>query len=228
MTFREQFQTEIQTQGISVADVAKASGISKGAIYNILNGTTEEDRIRPSTRHALAQGCRRSLEIDSDGTHRFVLPRLADRPPVEPPTPGREGVRVVLVNGRTFRADSHVADIFNWLNELEETDSLAGLDVVDRVYQKRSEFLSLVMENDTGEDLRSVEIPISIAYDSGPNKTFSCRIPQLDSGAKAEMTVQVGTGPPYIVKLQDGWAFLPGDIRGSISTQTTYRHRGSL
>ena len=227
MTFRDQFQAEIQTQGISVADVAKASGISKGAIYNILNGTTEEDRIRPSTRHALARGCRRSLQIDSDGTHRFVSPGVADLTQVAPPAVGGAEIRVAFVSGRTFRPDLHAADIFNWLNEQEEAGALNGLGVVDRVYQKRSEFVSLVMENDTGGALRSVEIPISLAYDSGPNKTFSCLFPQIESGAKAEMTVQVGGGPAYTVILQDGWASLPDDTRGPISTQTTYRHRGS-
>ena len=227
MSFRHLLQLEIQTQGISVADVAKASGISKGAIYNILNGNTEDERIRPSTRHALARGCRRTLEIDPDGTNRFVSigsatpdPKAFVDPEVSPP------LKVSFTPARPFRASSHVENIFNWLNELEEKGSLTGMHVVDRVYQKRSDFLSLVIENDAVDDLRTVEIPISIAFDDGPSKTFSCRFSQLFSGDRTEITVHVASGPPYTVFLQDGQAVTAGHDRVSISTQATYRHRG--
>lgn len=227
MSFRDLLQLEIQTQGISVADVAKVSGISKGAIYNILNGSTEDDRIRPSTRHALARGCGRALEVAPDGTHRFVS---ADSPLPEPGVTTGPGpfasLKVEFTPARPFRPNSHVADILNWLNELEEQGSLTGMDVVDRVYQKRSDFLSLLIENDAGDDLKTVEIPISVAYDDGPNKTFSCRFSHLSSGDRAEMTVHVASGPPYTVFLQDGQAVTAANDRVSISTQATYRHRG--
>ena len=67
MTFKEALQAEINLQGLSVAIIAKASGISKGAIYNILNGTTEEARIRPSTCKAIALACDRELRHEDDG-----------------------------------------------------------------------------------------------------------------------------------------------------------------
>jgi len=59
MTFREALEREITTQGISVGEVVRKSNVSKGTIYNILNGTTEDARIRAATRRALAHGCDR-------------------------------------------------------------------------------------------------------------------------------------------------------------------------
>ena len=67
MTFREALQSEINLQGLSVAQIAEASNVSKGAIYNILNGTTEDDRIRPGTRKALAQACDRDVVPEGEG-----------------------------------------------------------------------------------------------------------------------------------------------------------------
>ena len=67
MTFREALQQEIDAQGLSVAQVAKDSNLSKGAIYNIMNGTTEAARIRPATRKAIAAACGRALRADRDG-----------------------------------------------------------------------------------------------------------------------------------------------------------------
>ncbi len=225
MTFSDLLQQEIQTQGISVAEVSKASGISKGAIYNILNGTTEEERIRPSTRHALARGCQRVLEIDADGTHRFVSTISSAPADVQEPEDATD-LRVGFSPARPFRAERHLADVFNWLNGLEEEGRLAGLAVVDRVYQKKDDFLSLVVENHTTDDLKSVEIPISIAYDDGPNETFGCKFSHVLSGGRAEMTVQVAGGPPYTIFVQDGQAVTTATERVPISTQTTYRHRG--
>jgi len=224
MNFRDALEHELQVQGISVAAVATASGVSKGAIYNILNGTTEEERIRPSTRHALARGCGKSLDIDPDGAHRFVNSAEESTSPATGEEVDVPGLRVSFVPGQPFLPDRHMAEVFNWLNRLEESGTLSGLGVVDRVYQKRTEFLSLVVEN-IGEKMTWVEFPLSIAFDEGPNETFTCRLPSAEAEGRLEVTIHLAGGPPYTLFLQDGRAGT-AEEEMKLSTQASYRHRG--
>lgn len=223
--FRDVLQQEIQSQGLSVAEVAKASGISKGAIYNILNGTTEDARIRPSTRRDLARGCHRELKVGPDGSSRFVEQLLLETDPAQT---GAAGIKVAFQPTRPFLQDCFVADVFNWLHEQEQTGALSGVDIVDQVYQKRHAFLSLVIENASGTDVRNAEVRFSLDYDNGPSKMFACRTSRLAAGDSWEATVCVCQGPSFGVSALGGQGHGEDGTDLKIDAGSIYRYEGSL
>ena len=131
MIFREALEREIAAQGISVAEVARISGVSKGAIYNILNGKTDESRIRPATKRAIARGCNRDLEMLRDGGVRFV------EAGGEPSADRRPDVALRLTPGRPFLDGQFFREPFDWLHGLEEEGTPGGIRTVDRGFQRR-------------------------------------------------------------------------------------------
>lgn len=223
--FRDVLQQEIQSQGLSVADVAKTSGVSKGAIYNILNGTTEDARIRPSTRRALARGCRRELEVGPDGSSRFVEQLVSEADPA--PADGA-GIKVAFQPTRPFLRNCFVADVFNWLHEQEQKGALSGVDIVDQVYQKRHAFLSLIVENASGTDVTNAEVRFSLDYDNGPSKMFAYRTSRLAAGGSWEATVCVCQGPSFGVSALGGQGQGEDGTDLKIDAGSVYRYEGSL
>jgi len=198
MKFRDVLEREITSQGLSVAEVARASGLSKGAIYNILNGSTEDARIRPATRRALAQGCNRELHVLEDGSARF-------EEGVEAPTaPVSDALTMRLVPERPFLESRFVREAFDWLHEQEEQGALAGVGAVDRVFQRRSDFLSLEVENQGTVGLSEVRFDLGVTYaGSGPAASFPVRIPaHALPSERVEVTVFLSVGPPFCLQVR--------------------------
>jgi len=196
VTFRKALQNEINLQGLSVAQVAKDSKVSKGAIYNILNGTTEDVRIRHVTRKALARACNREVRPDGDGV--VFVEIGADRPP-QGDLESMESVLLTWLAERPFLTDRHAGPAFDWLQKMEEAAKLPGLRLVDRVYQNRPDFLSLAVHNDGGSTVSQIRLSLNVTYESaGLAHDFAVRINgTLSPGASLEETVFVCAGAPY-------------------------------
>jgi transcriptional regulator with XRE-family HTH domain len=196
MHFRDALEKEIRSQGLAVAEIAEGSGLSKGAIYNILNGKTEEERIRPSTRRQIASACNRDLQLLDDGSVVFVEP--GDKPD----DPDGSAVQLSLIPERPFLDDSFLREPFDWIHSLEANGELLGRPTVDRVFQRRDDFLSLVVENNGLEDVSNVKFDIVVNFTDGQVGKFNCRLPgALRPGGRQEQTVFLHTGPPFSLDL---------------------------
>lgn len=196
MTFKEALQAEIDLQGLSVAQLAKDSGLSKGAIYNILNGTTEDERIRPATRKAIADACDREIRADGDGV-RFVERGAA--PSAAPTTAPTESVVMSWQRNRPFRHDRHAAAAFDWLHQMEESGKLDGMGVVDRVYQNRPDFLALTLHNRGTDTIASASLSLRVEYANETlSHAFDLAFPcSLAPGDALEATVFACVGAPF-------------------------------
>lgn len=225
MTFRDALEREIAAQGLSVAEIARISGVSKGAIYNILNGKTEEDRIRPSTRRAIARGCNRDLEVLEDGGVRFVAPGAPDG--MQGPEEAQE-VALRLAPGRPFLEAAYLKAAFDWLHELESGGALSGPRTVDRVFQKRSEFLSVVVENGGDEPVQEVRFEVRVSFDGGEgSQTFSAGVhTPVPAGGQVEETLFPSAGPPYSLELMNP-VYVDSEGRArAIGSAPKYLHKG--
>lgn len=222
MTFRDALEREISAQSLSVAEVAQKSGLSKGAIYNILNGKTEEERIRPSTRRAIARGCNRNIEVSEEGAVLFVE---HGRPgPVD--EPGEVELR--LVPGRPFLAEQFLREPFDWLYSLEEEGVLTGTRTVDRVFQKREEFLSLVVENRGQAVVTEVRFDLRVTFEGGgPAKQFSSRLSgYVPCGGHVEETLFLQAGPSYCAELLNPVFTDPEGQTKELDGDLKYSHKG--
>lgn len=188
MTLKEAIEKEVISQGISAIDISKASGVSKATIYNILNGLTDDSRIRPSTKRAIARGCNRELRTLSDGGVEFVWPGLKAEPPGIVPN---AAVRLRYSAGRPFLTDSFCQEVFDWLHDVEKGGRIPRCDVVNRVFQKRPEFLSLSVENAGNSEIASVVFSLAVSIPKGRlQRTFSFSgIRPTPPLARAEITL---------------------------------------
>lgn len=188
MTLKEAIEREIVSQGISAIDVSKASGVSKATIYNILNGLTDDTRIRPSTKRAIAKGCSRELRMLNDGGVEFVPPgSKAEALEIA----SNATVRLRYAAGRPFLSDSFCREAFDWLHDMEASGRIPRCDVVNRVFQKRPDFLSFIIENAGRSDVTAALFSLDVSIPkSRVQRTFSFSdihpIPPL---ARAEVTV---------------------------------------
>jgi transcriptional regulator with XRE-family HTH domain len=227
MTFREALEREINTQGISVAEVAEKSRVSKGTIYNILNGTTEEARIRTATRRALARGCNRDLKILSDGGVMFVIP---NQPVAEPEKiESVADVAITLVPFRPFLSHSYFREPFDWLFEQEERGRLPGLQTVDRVFQRRNDFLAIELFNFGNQVISDVQFDLKVTFHSGPVAKIACRLDRsIPPGERLEQTLFLLAGPAYMLSLDEAVCC---DVEGQflgIAAIPTYRFEGDI
>lgn len=224
MTFREALSREIATQGISVTEVAQKSRVSKGAIYNILNGTTEEARIRPSTRRALARGCNRALKVMPDGGVIFVVSEDAEIP--------REDVLANVgfefVSHRPFLSHAHVREPFDWLYEQELRGSLK-IRTVDRVFQRREEFLSLCVFNDGDSAISEVQFTLRVSYRKGPVGEIGCSLElPIAPGSRVEQSLFLLAGPPFVLEVVDAMCADAGGMARRIGAVPTYSFEGDV
>ena len=222
MTFREVLEREIATQALSVADIADISGVSKGAIYNILNGKTEEDRIRPATRRALAKGCGRELEVLEDGGVLFVDP--SDQIPRQV-TPD---VTLQILAARPFLEDGFFREPFDWLHGLEEKQVISGLDAVDRVFQRREDFLSLAVENRGDRQISETRFDLKVTYASGSATAhFALKWPMsVKPGQRAERTLFLGAGPAFDLEILNPVCADGKSESRSLEGPVSYVHKG--
>ena len=198
MNFRDALEKEIRSQGLAVAEIAKGSGLSKGAIYNILSGKTEEDRIRPSTRRQITSACNRDLELLDDGSIIFVEPGEGGE------TPDDSDIQLSLTPERPFLNDSFVREPFDWLHELEANGELKGTPTVDRVFQRRGDFLSLDVENNGRDGISSMKFDLVVEFKGGQAGKFNCGMPGvLDPGSRLERTVFLFTGPAFSLEIRN-------------------------
>jgi transcriptional regulator with XRE-family HTH domain len=224
VTFREALQREINVQGLTVAQIAKASKVSKGAIYNILNGTTEDERIRPGTRKALALACDRDVIPEGDGVTFVKIG--SEVPPAPGPTGGVVGndlslspsIVVSWLPNRPFLSEYHLGPAFDWLHGLEQKSQLNGLSLVDRVYQKRPDFLSIILHNKGSEVVVRADVDLEVEYASlGVQEKFHLSVTEpVQPGHSLEQTVFVCAGASYTAAIQrakvtttDGQNFKP-------------------
>ena len=217
MTFREALERELTTQGISVTEVARGSGVSKGTIYNILNGTTEDARIRPSTRRAIARGCNRQLKVLADGGVLFVEPSEVSEAPSD--------ISLRFFSQRPFLSDHHVQEPFDWLHRMEETGALPGIRIVDRVFQRREDFLSLIVDNGSGAPIGEVQFDLRVVYEeSGPAEVLSCRLVcHIPPGTQGEETLFLLAGGAFVLDiLNPVFTDADGQTIGVSSTFTYY------
>jgi transcriptional regulator with XRE-family HTH domain len=223
MTFGEALQREIATQGIAVAEVAKKSGVSKGTIYNILNATTEEARIRAATRRAIARGCNRDLRVLPDGGVVFVAPETGE---------GEEASTEILFRflpQRPFMSQYHLPSAFDWLYAHEENGALTGLQIVDRVFHRREDFLGIEVQNHSDSVLTGIQFDLLVAYDGSLSDKVSCRIDEhIDSGDRVEYTLFLMAGPAYELTVSNAtYTDDSGQIVGIVSAPT-YRFEGVI
>ncbi len=205
MNFRDALEKEIRSQGLAVAEIAKTSGLSKGAIYNILNGKTEEDRIRPSTRKQIATACNRELEVLEDGNVLFVEPGVA------PHFQSGSEIQLTLIPERPFLNNSFIREPFDWLHDLEATQETQGRLTVDRVFQKRNDFLSLISENIGLEDVGNLRLELQVRFTGGQSGKFDCKLPGiLHPGDRQERTIFLCTGPAFSLELLNP-VYIDGD-----------------
>ncbi|MCZ6632718.1 MAG: helix-turn-helix transcriptional regulator [bacterium] len=222
MTFSKALDREITAQGISVTEIAKKSGISKGTIYNILNGTTEEERIRPSTRRRIAEGCNRDLKVLPDGGVLFIEP---DTAPTAVETTYDLALRFMPF--RPFWTDRFCKEPFDWLHQMEVSGALPGLGAVDRVYQKREEFLSLVVENASEVGVTRIRFDLRIAFDQGPSEVLTCHLAR-HVGAGQDLEVSLFLLPERSFELEvmnPVFTDVDGQALGGISS-ISYTYRG--
>ena len=196
MTFKDALQAEINLQGLSVAQIAEGSSVSKGAIYNILNGTTEDARIRPATRKALAAACNR--EVRSDGAGVVFVEAGQVTLPAES-VPQNDAVHLRWVVDRLFLKGNHAKQVFDWLHVAEEKQRLPGIGLVNRVYQNRPDFLSLVVQNEAEGPVTGVWVNLTVSYDTlDLDYAFSVRLTDVCAvGQSLEETVYICAGPAY-------------------------------
>jgi transcriptional regulator with XRE-family HTH domain len=223
MTFRDALEREISIQGISVAEVVQKSKVSKGTIYNILNGTTEEARIRAATRRAIARGCDRDIEVLPDGGVIFVDPgqgRLAN---------SSEMVQVSLTPFCPFRSEAHLPEPFDWLHAQEESGRLTGLKTVDRVFQRREDFLELTLSNLGDLDIVKVDFTLHVVFDNGVVGDISCVVHRLIKPAQTlRHTVFLMGGPGYHLTFSQATYTDEDDQSWQISQVPNYRFEGDL
>lgn len=225
MIFREALEREIATQGISVAEVARKSRVSKGAIYNILNGTTEDGRVRPATRRALAKGCGRELKILPDGGVMFVAPVALG----EARSDVISEVAITLLPHQSFLGHRHLREPFDWLYEQEERGKLPGLHTVDRVFQRRDDFLSLEVFNAGDRAVCDVQFVLRVDFDEGPSADIACCIEQpVAPDERREHTLFLLAGPPFSLELIDLMCLDAGGQVRSIDPAPTYRFEGDM
>jgi transcriptional regulator with XRE-family HTH domain len=186
MTLKDAIEKEIAAQGISAIDISKASGVSKATIYNILNGLTDDIRIRPSTKRAIARGCGRELKILGDGGVAFVAP----------PNGGetQEAAAALWLRyapGRPFLQDGFCREAFDWLHEMEVAGRIPPSQIVNRVFQKRLEFLSLVIENLGGVEISTAAFSLDVSIPrSRVQRSFPISaVCPIAPGGRAERTV---------------------------------------
>ena len=133
-----------------------------------------------------------------------------------------------LVPGRPFLEEQFLSESFDWLHSLEEGGMLAGARTVDRVFQKREDFLSLVVENRGQAAVTEVRFDLRVMFEyEGPARRFSSRLPaHVPSGGRVEQTLFSVGGPPYCLELVNAvFTDLEGqtnDLDGTL----TYRHKG--
>ena len=113
-------------------------------------------------------------------------------------------VALLLVPGRPFLESRFLRAPFDWLYSLEEEGLLTGVRTVDRVFQRRRDFLSLVVENRGNVELRDVRFDLVVAFDGGgPEERFSSCVPvQATENGRTEATLFLAAGPPYTLELQ--------------------------
>ena len=221
MTFGKALEREIARQGIAVAEVAQKSGVSKGTIYNILNGTTEESRIRAATRRALARGCDRELRILPDGSVLFVAPESAADVEVS------DEISFRFLPFRSFMSQNHLANAFDWLYAQEENGVLTGLQIVDRVFQRREDFLGLEILNNSDAAIDGLRFDLEIVYDVGISGNVACRIGGVvNAQARVEYTVFLLAGPAFELTLSHATYTNISEQVVGIASHPTYRYEG--
>lgn len=159
MTLKDAIEKELMSQGISAIDISKASGVSKATIYNILNGLTDDTRIRLSTKRAIARGCGREIRALSDGSVEFVDP--GSEAEVPEPLPGAS-VWLRYASGRPFLSDGFCREAFDWVHGMETAGRIPACDVVNRVFQRRPDFLSLILENVGSAEITTVAFSLGV------------------------------------------------------------------
>lgn len=170
MTLKDAIEKEIVSQGISAIDISKASGVSKATIYNILNSLTDDARIRPSTKRAIARGCGKDMRTLGDGGIEFFKPGSK----METPEPVNAAIRLRYVPGRPFFSNNFCQDAFDWLHNMETSGRIPPCDVVNRVFQRRPDFLSLVIENTGHSEVSAVNFQVDVSIPkSRLQRTFS-------------------------------------------------------
>jgi len=221
MTFREALEKEITSQGISVAEVAEKSRVSKGTIYNILNGTTEAARIRVATRRAIAQGCDRDLLMTPDGGIVFVAPQIDE---------GRETsseVGIRFLAWRPFFSDAHAADAFDWLYTAEENGALSGLQIVDRVFQRREDFVGVEFQNTSDHTISQIRFDLQVVYDGGISGSVACQFASpIAPGKRIEYTLFVMVGPAFDLTLVNAFFVDASGQTINIAPAPTFRFEG--
>ena len=188
MRLKEAIEDEIASQGISAIDISKASGVSKATIYNILNGLTDDSRIRPSTKRAIAQGCGRELLILDDSGVEFVSPGSTLEAQDEF---ANASVVLQYLPGRPFLSGHFFQEPFDWLHDLETSSRIPRCDVVNRVFQKNTDFLSLIIENVSDANITASRFSLRVSIlKSRIQKNFSLtRINPIPPLGKIEITL---------------------------------------
>ena len=221
MTFRDALEREISLQGISVAEVADKSRVSKGTIYNILNGTTEDARIRAATRRAIARGCDRDIEVLPDGGVVFVDPKDVQV------AHHSDALHLTLVPFCAFQSQSHVAEPFDWLHQQEELGKLIGLKTVDRVFQRREDFLELRVVNQSDSEVVGLTFTLHVVFDNGVVGDISCRVLEtLTVGQVLKRTIFLLGGPGYHLTFPEAEFTDENSQSWQISSVPTYRFEG--
>lgn len=223
MTFKDALEREIAVQGISVAEVVQKSGVSKGTIYNILNGTTEDARIRAATRRAIAAGCNRDIEVLPDGGVVFVDPAH------DHGTFDSDTVVLHLLPFCAFRSQGHIAAPFDWLHAQEESGRLVGLNTVDRVFQQREDFLELEIRNQGDSFITQVEIMLHVAFENGVVGDIACAVGDgIGPTQTLQKTVFLLGGPGYHLSVSRATFTDENNQSWQIVESPSYRFLGDL
>ncbi len=222
MTFKEALEREIATQALAIADIAEISGVSKGAIYNILNGKTEDERIRPATRKAIAKGCHTELQTMDDGGVQFVDPGEHVPRQVAP------DVVLSILPARPFLEDRFFREPFDWLHNLEESRVIGGLNAVDRVYQRREDFLGLVLDNRGSVQVAEVRFDLKVTYDARQAAAqFALKWPALlGPGQRSERTLFLGAGSGYDLEIINPSCEDESGVSRRLDGPAAYAHKG--
>ena len=223
MTFREALDREITAQGISVAEVAQKSNVSKGTIYNILNGTTEEGRIRAATRRAIARGCDRDIEVLPDGGVVFIHPQE------DQAVQSSGDMQFEWVPFRPFRGDAHLSEPFDWLHTQEESGRLTGLKTVDRVFQQREDFLELSLKNLGDQNILEIEFTLHVVFDQGVTANIQCVIQgPIPPRQLRRYTAFLLAGTGYYVSLTQVTYLDENNQYWQVAHVPNYRFKGDL
>ena len=223
MTFKDALEREIAVQGISVAEVVQKSGVSKGTIYNILNGTTEDARIRAATRRAIAAGCNRDIEVLPDGGVVFVDP-VQDHGNFDSAT-----LVLNLLPFCAFRSQGHIAAPFDWLHAQEESGRLVGLKTVDRVFQQREEFLELEITNQSDSLIVQVDFKLHVVFENGVVGDIACSVGDAIGPTQTlQRTVFLLGGPGYHLTVSQATFTDEKNQSWQIVESPSYRFQGDL